>query len=161
MATAAPTMSLETLHASPEYKVLTDAQKRYVDAFVESQDAPRSLEAAYGSDSTPQYRSMLLRKIQTSPRVLAALDHFYSRSEREKFLRDLALDVTRAKGVGRAELRRLQAHILGFDATDVELGTPTAERFRVGDICVQNGRSYRVSSIDAETGRPLTADEVE
>lgn len=153
-------MSIEAFHALSEYLALTEGQKKWVDIFIETPDANLATRKAYGATDAA-YVAMLTRKIETSPRIIAALDRYLGRTPRERFLRDLELDIKHAKGMGRAELRRLQAQILGFDATDAELGAPTGERFKVGDLCVQNGRTYRITAIDPETGRPLTADEIE
>jgi hypothetical protein len=157
MATATETMSKEAFQASKEYLALTEKQRVWVDAFVDSQDAGQATVLAYGDNPDSAYRAMLTRKVETSPRVIAALDLFYGRSPKEKFIRDLQLDIARAKGVARVEGRRLYARVTGL--IDSAPDAAVEHRFNVGDICIQDGRKYRVTSIDAH-GHPLTADEV-
>ena len=156
MATAVPSlMPKETFHASKEYLSLTSGQRKWVDIFIKTSDANRATREAYGA-TDDSYVAMFTKKIETSPRIIAALDLCFARSPRERFLRDLQNDIARSTGIARIEARRLFAKVAGLD------GLPSAEpdrRFNVGDICIQDGKKYRVTSIDAD-GQPLTAAEV-
>jgi hypothetical protein len=155
MTTATPTQGAITrkeFHASKEFLALTDKQRVWVDAFVDSQDAGQATRTAYGDQTDSAYRAMLTRKVETSPRVLAALDLFYGRSPKEKFLRDLQLDIKRAKGVAKIEARRLFAKIAGLDGSpDSAVPVPPVLRSRVPAgataLADENGvvRGYRTA----------------
>src|SRR5579872_6958615 len=154
MATATQsTISKEVFHSSKEYLSLTSGQKRWIDAFVETLDANLSTRKAYGA-SDDAYVAMFTRKIETSPRILAALDLFFVRSPREKFLRDLQNDIARSTGVARIEARRLYAK-MAFGVG----GSPSADaqRFNVGDIATLAGKQYRITALH-EDGSVSEAD---
>ena len=157
MATATQsTMAKTDFVKSAPYLALTECQRKWVDIFIETSDANLATRNAYGAKDDA-YVAMFTRKTETSLRIIAALDLYFARSPREKFLRDLQNDIAHSKGVAKIEARRLYAKmVFGVD------GPPTEEaehRFKVGDICVQSGQKFRVTSIDAN-GQPLTADEV-
>src|ERR1700747_1203598 len=103
MATATQrTMSKETFSASREYRALTERQRRWINIFIETSDANRATREAYGStDDT--YVAMFTRKIETSPRVIAALDFYFARSPKEIFLRNLQNEIARSKGIAKIE----------------------------------------------------------
>jgi predicted signal transduction protein with EAL and GGDEF domain len=143
-------ITLEELHVSKEFLALTERQGAWIDSFLQSQDAGQATRIAYGDHTDPVYRAMLTRKIETSARVLAALDLFYGRSAKEKFLRDLQLDINRAKGVARIEARRLFAKVAGLDGSPSE---PEHAVCNVGDIVLVDGVQHRVTAVD-ENGRP-------
>ena len=152
MAPAAPSvMSKETFHASKEYLAVTDKQKVWLDVFIDSQDAALATSTAYGAQTDSAYRAMLTRKVESSPRVLAALDLFYGRTPREKFLRDLQNDIAHSKGIAKIEARRLYAKVTGID------GSPTEEIehlvCKIGDIVLVDGVKHRVTAVDA-SGKP-------
>lgn len=154
MPTATPNQGVitrEKLHASKEYLALTDKQRVWVDSFVDSQDAALSTRIAYGDQSDSAYRAMLTRKIETSPRVLAALDLFYGRSPKECFVRDLTLDIARSKGIARVEARRLFARVVGFiDGARSDSEYPVC---KIGDVVLADGVKHRVTAVDA-SGKP-------
>jgi hypothetical protein len=136
-------MSKEEFVKSREYLALTSGQRKWVDIFIETSDANRATREAYNA-TEDGYRAMFTRKIETSPRIIAALDLFFARTPREKFLRDLQLDIKKSKGVALIEARRLYAKmVFGVD------GSPSAEarRFSVGDIATLDGKQYRVTAI--------------
>jgi hypothetical protein len=136
---------------SAAYLALTARQRRWIDVFIETSDANRATREAYGAtDDT--YVAMFTRKTETSPRIIAALDLFFDRSPREKFLRDLQNDIAHSKGVAKIEARRLYAKmVFGVD------GTPSNEIVnsdcKIGDIVLVNGVKHRVTAVD-ENGRP-------
>jgi len=117
------TMFKEDFHASKNYLSLTSGQRRWIDIFIETSDPNRATREAYGA-TDDAYIAMFTRKIETSPRIIAALDLFFARSPREKFLRDLQTDIARAKGVAKIEARRLYAKVAGLDGSESE---PAAE----------------------------------
>jgi hypothetical protein len=137
------TMSKEAFHVSREYLSLTSGQRRWVDIFIETSDANRATCEAYNA-TEDGYRAMFTRKIETSPRIIAALDLFFARTPREKFLRDLQNDIARSKGVARVEARRLYAKmVFGVDGSS----SAEARQFSVGDIATLDGKQYRVTAI--------------
>jgi hypothetical protein len=157
MATATQsTMSKQTFHLSKEFLAVTEKQRVWVDAFVDSRDAAQATRIAYGAKTDSAYRAMLTRKIETSPRILAALDLYYARSPREKFLRDLQLDIEHSKGIAKIEGCRLYAKVTGL-VDD----SPTAEAehlvCKIGDVVLVDGVKHRVTAVD-ENGRPTEGD---
>ena len=150
-ATAPNVMSKETFHASREFLSLTEKQRVWVDSFIETSDANLATREAYSADDDA-YVAMFTRKIETSPRIIAALDLFFARSPREKFLRDLQNDIACSKGIAKVEARRLYAKmVFGVD------GAPTEEVehsvCKVGDIVLVEGVKHRVTAVDAN-GKP-------
>jgi len=155
-ATQSSTMSKELFHASREFLSLTEKQMVWVDVLISSQDAALATRTAYGDQTDEPYRAMLCRKVETSPRVIAALDLFYGRSPRERFVRDLQNDIARSKGIAKIEARRLYAKmVFGVD------GQPTEEVehpvCKIGDIVLVEGVQHRVTAVDA-SGRPTDGD---
>ena len=148
-APAASVMAKETFHASKEFLALTQKQKSWVNAFVDSLDAGLATRAAYGDETDEAYRAMLTRKIETSPRIIAALDLFFARTPRERFLRDLESDIKHSTGIAKIEARRLYAKITGLD------GSPTdgVEHCKIGDIVLVEGVKHRVTAVD-KNGKP-------
>jgi hypothetical protein len=147
------TMAKEAFHTSKEYLSLTSGQRKWVDIFIDTSDANRATREAYNA-ANDAYRAMFCRKIESSLRVIAALDVYFARSPREKFLRDLQNDIARSKGIAKVEARRLYAKmVFGVD------GSPSAaiQRFNVGDIATLDGKQYRVTAI-REDGSVSEAD---
>lgn len=135
------TMNKETFHASSQYRALTEKQRTWVDSFADFQDAALATQAAYGVAGTP-YAAMLSRKIETSPRVIAALDFYFARTPRDRFIRDLQYDIRRSKGIARIEAQRLYAKFVFGDAVAAD-GESSSVRFHVGQ---------RVTQRDSQTG---------
>jgi len=172
MATPAPqkgAITIAEFHSSKEFLTLTEGQRRWVDSFTESQDAGQSTRAAYRV-SDDSYCAMLTSKIQSSRRVMDALDLFYGRSPKEKFLRDLQIDIAHAKGIAKIEGRRLYAKVTGLvdgssdpEAPDAASETSPANFF-VGQLVTQRDEAGilhtgRVLAIDAN-GKPTQIEEV-
>lgn len=147
-ATAAlSTMTQEEFHASREWKALTEGQKRWVSLFIETQDAKRATAEAYESDDEA-YIAMFTRKIESSPNVISALDTFYQRSERDKFIRDLRLNIQNSEGIAKIQGQRLLAQILRLVDSDVE-----QPKVGVGDTVLVDGKQFTVTAVDAQ-GKP-------
>jgi hypothetical protein len=149
--TTQSTMSKEELVKSGPYLALTARQRRWLEILIDTSDANRATREAY--DATDDaYVAMFTRKIETSPRIIAALDLYFARSPREKFLRDLQNDIARTKGVAKIEARRLYAKmVFGVDGPPTE--EPEYSVCKVGDIVLVNGVKHRVTAVDAN-GRP-------
>lgn len=145
----APTMmTKEAFHASKEYLSLTPRQRVWVDTFIDSQSAPLATKTAYGDKTDEGYRSMLTKKVETSVRVIAALDLFYGRSPREKFIRDLEMNIQNSEGIAKIEGQKLLAKVLGLISSDAE--QPACS---VGDVVLVDGVKHRVTAVDSN-GRP-------
>jgi hypothetical protein len=154
-ATQSSTMSKTDFVKSAPYLTLTEGQRKWVDIFIDTSDANRATGEAYGA-TDDAYVAMFTRKIETSPRVIAALDLYFARSPRERFLRDLQNDIAHSTGVARIEARRLYAKmVFGVD------GPPTEEIpfCKIGDIVLVEGVKHRVTAVDASgratDGEPL------
>jgi hypothetical protein len=154
------TMTLSEFHASRQWKSLTEGQKRWVSGVIEHGDAKRATAEAYKSDDEA-YIAMFTRKIESSPNVTAALDAFYQRSERDKFIRDLRLNIQNSEGIAKIEAQKLLARILGLDAPAIDCTTSakpikTKPPFEVGDRVIQNSKTYIVRAVSAD-GWPTDA----
>jgi hypothetical protein len=146
-AMAANTMDREAFHKTQSYLALTEKQKVWVDTFCESHDAAHSTRIAYGSDTSEEYRAMLTRKIETSARVVAALDLYYGRSPREKFIRDLELNIANSTGIAKVEGQKLLAKVLGL------VNDESSPNGKIGDTVLVEGKRFTVTAVD-ENGRP-------
>jgi hypothetical protein len=152
------TMAKEEFFKSAPYLSLTEGQRRWLELFIETQDANLSTRKAYGA-TDDAYIAMFTRKIETSPRIIAALDLYFARSPREKFLRDLQNDIAHATGVAKIEARRLYAKmVFGVDgAPSSQAESPVC---KIGDIVLVDGVSHRVTAVDA-SGRPTDGEPCE
>ena len=148
-ATQSSTMSKEDFIKSKEYLALTEGQRKWVEIFIETSNANLSTRQAYNA-TDDAYIAMFTRKIETSPRIIAALDLFFARPPRERFLRDLQNDISHSTGIARLETRRLYAKVMGL----VD-GSPTeqVEQCKIGDIVLVDGVKHRVTAVDAN-GKP-------
>jgi hypothetical protein len=161
-------LALETFHATKEFLSLTAQQRAWVDAFIELLDAREATRRAYG-DVGERYVAMTTRRIELSKRVIAALDVFYARTPREKFIRDLELTMAHAKtATERADARALYAKIaLGFgglsnsaDSGNDGQEARTPARFKVGDIAIRADKTkLRITAVD-EQGRVTDAEPI-
>lgn len=148
MTTATTATDNTEFHSSKEYLALTEKQKVWVDRFIETQDAALATKLAYGDHTDETYRAMLTRKIETSNRVCDALDVFYQRDEKDKFIRNLELNIKNSTGIAKIEGQKLLARILGLLSSDAEQVVA-----KVGDVVLVDGVKHRVTAIDAN-GKP-------
>jgi len=158
----------DVFHASREYVRLTAKQRAWLDIFIFTRDAVLATKTAYNAASDT-YARLLAHQIEANSRIRAALNVYQGRSEQEIFLADLQETIRRApKGsVAQVRAQALYARMkfgVSTPDSDHEPVAPTAAsesplRFQVGEICLQDGKQYRVTSIDVN-GQPLTADEV-
>jgi hypothetical protein len=120
------TMSHEEFVKTREFLALTENQRRWCLSFIETGDAVLALMRAYPQckDKGQAYISMFAKKTESSPNVIAALDVYFQRSDREKFLRDLAADIKTSTGIAKIEGMRLLAKmkfgISGLEAPGAE-----------------------------------------
>jgi|HubBroStandDraft_1064217.scaffolds.fasta_scaffold241636_2 hypothetical protein len=152
-------------HASREYRTLTDRQRKWVDIVVTSNDPERATAEAFGATANDAYAKMLQGKLETSPRVRAAIHLFYGYTEREVFLQDLKTDLRRSRpgSIARTKFAAMYAKLaFGADPEDPEIpaaesepttdksGTDLAQQFPIGSVIVQDGRKYRVVAQEIE-----------
>jgi hypothetical protein len=137
---------------SVEYRALTDRQRIWVNTLLETQDPERATVTAYHSANSA-YSKMLTHQIETNRRVIAALNAFYGRTEKEAFLLDLERTIQKTEGWAKVKAMSLYAN-LKFGAE--EDSQPTAETegstdvaaqtFPIGAVIVQDGQKYRVTA---------------
>jgi hypothetical protein len=158
------TMDLETFHRTREYKSLTASQRAWVDHYVTNGDASAATLAAY-PNGNPAYCRMLTAQLERNRRIVACLNKFFLRSDRDAFLLQLEANAEQADGIAKTQILSMIAR-LKFNVGDESNGEQASHalyngpRFTPGDELVQDGKRYRVTTVDPKTGRPLTADEV-
>jgi hypothetical protein len=144
---------------SREFLALTDKQRVWVDLFIESQDMSRATRTAYGTVNGA-YEAMLTRKIETSPRVIAALNLFYGRSPKEAFLSELERTIQRETGPAKVAAMQLMARLkfsgksenpeFAKNPQPTSDAGPTKQQFKVGDIATLNERQYRITVLNPD-----------
>ena len=169
---------LQKLRETPEWSFLSDKQSRFCARYLESglagnYDAKSAMRSAYDSSSAKNL-SCLTYEVLANPRVRAVLAIHFRQAPIDVFLADLEKTIRKEKGTAKVEALKLYAEIQdrkisgadvskwGAPAQRLTLECETAEsssRFNVGDICVQDGKKYRVKAIDAD-GRPTDAEEI-
>jgi hypothetical protein len=101
---------------------------------------------------------MFTRKLETAPRIVAALNVFYGRSERDAFLSELERTIQRERGPAKVSAMQLLARLKFTDRVEPsEEAKPNssapARRYAVNELVQQNGHTGRVVAVDLE-GRP-------
>jgi hypothetical protein len=163
-----PVISWNVMQASETWKRLTPQQRVWVLKFIASDDSIAATRMAYptATDKSVKCMSYELRK---NPGIVAALDFYNGKTELELDLEEIQkqIDAAEPGSIAATKLIALKASLKrGVKSTVEEPDTKSkatdeaSPKFKVGDICVQDGKKYRVTSIDAN-GKPLTADEVE
>jgi hypothetical protein len=156
------THACEAMRASEPWKRLTVQQRAWVTAYVSNGgDHLAATRTAYrcSSEKTAQCMSYEVRK---HPDIVETL--FYAKSDRERLILIVETNLKSA-APGSVAASHFTAQLKSLLCDEPNKAEPTPEnenpdhRFKVGDICVQNHQTYRVTSIDAN-GQPLTADEV-
>jgi hypothetical protein len=169
MATAIqnPTMAKEDFMKSREYLALTPRQQAWVDSFLDSQNASLATRTAYGTKNDA-YEAMLTRKIESSPRVIAALNLLYGRSERDAFLSELERTIQRERGPAKVSAMQLLARLKFTDKSETPVepseelkptSSAPARRYAVGDLVQQDGHTGRVLAVDSNS-RPTQVEEL-
>jgi hypothetical protein len=161
-------MTLAELHLTQEFLSLTDKQRAWVDALIETQNALEATRRVYG-DIGNRYVALRARQIEGSRIITAVLDTFYARTPREKFIRDLERVLIHSNsGTERAGARSLYAEmVFGIggssknpDGDALGSRTETPARFRVGDIVIRADKTkLRVTAVDGE-GRVTEGDPI-
>jgi hypothetical protein len=165
-ATIEPTPRLTWIEfeKSPEYRHLSRKQKLWLIFFLATGDAIAATKSAF--DAKPANLRSVAWKVERNDYVRSAIAKWRGQSERDKFLAELqaALDKCEPGSVAQARNLSLMARLkFGLNEEEEKDASKSAQepelKFAVGDICVQDGVRYRVTSVD-EHGKPLAADEV-
>lgn len=135
------------------FRRLTQKQKAWVIAFLESQDAAHSTEVAYGVANSP-YASMLCRKIETSPNVVEFLDAALQRTAKQRLLFHLENVIRRSSGIAKVEAMKMFAKVSGLDSETPEPEQPAC---KVGDVVLADGVKCRVTEV-GPTGKPIAGE---
>lgn len=152
-------------HASREYRALTDRQRKWVDIVFRENDPERATREAFDVTANDAYAKMLQGKLETSPRVRAAIHLFYGYTEREAFLQDLKTDLRRSKpgSTARTKFAAMYAKLAfgvepedpetpaaDSEPTTAESGAVSVQKFPIGSVIEQDGRKYRVVAQEIE-----------
>jgi hypothetical protein len=110
-------MAKEDFRKSREFLALTQKQQAWVESFLDSQNASFATRTAYGAtDDT--YVAMFTRKLETSPRIIAALNLFYGRSPKDAFLSELERTIQHEKGPAKVSAMQLLARLKFNDKSE-------------------------------------------
>ncbi|HXA78727.1 MAG TPA: hypothetical protein VNV41_16450 [Candidatus Acidoferrales bacterium] len=172
-------MTLDELKLTPEYQLLAPKMQMFVASYVQhfvdlgSFDPTWAVQNSYEC-STPEHSRIFGYQLLSNGKVIAALNTFFGVSPEEAFRAAVAKAVHNRR-LTNSQIRalELQCRINGWSSAGLpnsrgrEVAEPEPEavaapiiQSNVGDIVVQAGVKYRVTSVDA-AGKPLTADEVE
>jgi hypothetical protein len=147
-ATESAAVTQKEFHDSAEYRSLTQKQMRWIDTLLESGDPTRATCFVYAVENGP-YASMLTGKLQSSPRIIAALNLFYGRSPKECFLLDLERTIASESGPAKVAAMRMYSRLKFGDESENPEPSETTER-----IVIQNGARFRITATrigDAES----------
>jgi hypothetical protein len=176
--------TVEFRHLSPKMAkwILT-----YVQRFLEAGvlDPIAATKASYVCKTDESTRTLGCQLL-ANPKIILVLNRFFGTTPEQAFLKQvqnaiynrkltiaqiralelqcqvlgLANGFPRSRDINLSELDSQPKHRRGRPRKDAstEAEAPTT-RFKVGDLCTQAGKKYRVTSIDAK-GHPLTAEEV-
>lgn len=163
-------ITLAELHELRVYRDLNDRQQKLVDVFISSggDKTEAFMRAGYrfkNRETAHKYSSVYF----ANRSVRACLAVYKGIGEKEQFIAELnrALRDPRISPA-KVALFRLRAQVSRFIpiatptdepvAPPVESSVPAApHRHAVGDIVIQGGKKYRITSVDAN-GKPLSGD---
>ena len=83
--------------------------RAWVKLFVEHGDANAATVAAYPDSATPR---VLTYKIQSSGRVINALNKYFGIDNKQAFLNELRHTIRKSKGTAKVEAQKLYAQLL-------------------------------------------------
>ncbi|MGA8036729.1 MAG: hypothetical protein WB985_12240 [Candidatus Acidiferrales bacterium] len=101
-------MSWEAFTGTPDYLALTPPMRAWVKLFVEHGDANAATVAAYPDSATPR---VLTYKIQSSGRVINALNKYFGIDDKQAFLNELRHTIRKSKGTAKVEAQKLYAQL--------------------------------------------------
>jgi hypothetical protein len=149
-------ITLAELQASPEFLACTPKMQTWLTTLIENQfDYIRATAAAFDCKNAQVFSYA----VRSWPRIRAALNLYFGRSEQDQFLEDLAQTIRRAP---KGSDRRVRAMALyarmkfGVNenaepeaATENETIDPVViHKFRVGEIATLEGRQFRVTAVN-------------
>jgi hypothetical protein len=181
----APRMSAFELSRTQEFSHLSAKMGRFVLAYVQTlldsdtADPLAAVKYAYNCKNDESARTFGFQLL-SNIKIVLTLNRFFGVSPSEAFLKQIekaiynpnlsvaAVDALKmhcdANGIQRSgvgivsKVASDKNH--GHKATEPKPATATAQRFSVGDFCYQDGKKFRITSVDT-TGHPLTAVAVE
>jgi hypothetical protein len=151
-------MSKEEFQKSKEYLALTPRQRTWLTTLIETSDIAQATRVAYGTQNDA-YEAMLTRKIESSPRVIAALNLFYGRSEKEVFLSELDRTIAALQLKARLQFSRDSENPVEPGKESEPTSSAPARRYAVNELVEQAGHVGRVVAVDLK-GRPTQIEEV-
>ncbi len=165
--TASP-RTWDELEASPQWHRLSSQQKAWVVIHITTGDPVQATSFAYRC-SSPKNARCLSYEIRKSEAVVDALNFWNGKSERDLML-EHAQENLRNSEPGSIAASKFLAMCIQLGGLTRPAATPAAgdcgtfdpepTRFKVGDICTQDGTNYRVTKLDA-VGKILEAEEIE
>jgi hypothetical protein len=164
---ASEAVSWRVLLTSSFWKRLTSQRKVWVAAFLTMGDALVATRMAYHCKSEKNARCMTY-ELRKHKDIVACLEFFKGPITRDEFMLELKETIQRAEpgSVAQVRAQSLYARLAYGDSTRPRApqrsksSSDAPAKFKVGDICVQDHKTFRVTSIDAD-GKPMTAEEVE
>jgi hypothetical protein len=158
---------LDQFQQSAEWRALTVKQRKWFIVYLYTNDPLAATNAAFNC-ATETNAKCLSREMQKHHAVIAALDSWNEKSERQIVLDKLQRNIDASKPGSYvcakfyAQWLKMKCDIDSEDGkakpeVSATVSTVTAQRFSVGDICVQDGQRFRITSVDPN-GMPLTAE---
>jgi hypothetical protein len=176
----APRMDVYKLSQTQEFSHLSPKMARFVMAYVktltdtDTVDPLAAVKYAYNTKNDESART-LGYELLANPKVILVLNLFFGVTPSEAFLKQVEraiynpnlsvaqIDALKlycdAHGIQRSGLgiAANKAHAANHGHEVAEPATGTAQHFKVGDICVQDGQRFRITSVDPN-GAALTAE---
>jgi hypothetical protein len=169
-----------TFADSPEFRALTTQLRIFTVAYLASGDALFATRTSHNCKPTA-LRQIAYKNLHRAS-VIAAVNKFRGRTEKDVFIGQVEDTVASSSGIAKIQALRLLAK-LKFGLTD-EAETPQPEPaqpkpprrksapasqlsveapvkvFKIGDKVTQDGKLYRVTEVDA-VGKILNAEEID
>jgi hypothetical protein len=173
-------MSLSDLSRTPEFNQLSLKMEKFVAIYLQSlistgtADVLAAVKGARYNCKSDQNARILGFQLLANPKIVLVLNRFFGVTPTEAFRKQVQKAISNKKlSVAQVRALELYSNINGFEKTAVgvvskavsdknhghedEPATVTAQRFSVGDICVQDGQRFRITSVDLN-GAALTAE---
>jgi hypothetical protein len=174
--TAEMQTAFDALRASAEWRALSAQQRVWLTEYLTNGGDPIAAARVAYPDAKAKSQVAMSYQIPKSPALMDALTWWRWRDARNSRVEMIALirqQIAKAEpgSVAATKLVSMLKTLTQQSADDTEAKLETADsylietaaqdqQFSIGDIVVQDGQRYRVTSVD-ERGRPLTADEVQ
>jgi hypothetical protein len=155
-------LSIAEFHQTEAYRNLSPQRQALVDAYLTNGgDRTTAIRAAYPSAKKNSMRTMSCEYFKCRSVVVAlAVANGYD-PDRVQFDIDLNRAIKNPKTT-RTQIAalRLFAETRGYTMPVSKAPKADDTRFKVGDICLQDGQKYQVTAVN-EDGQPTAANEVE